>query len=247
MLSLESLWLEAKPGGGQVQGKSQAWFSKRNNSKKQYLLGVGSSHPATYLGISLLCVASKAPGIVSKILWSTLWSCCLCMCGELPPQINLSRSILRMCTKHPIFLHYVSLYNYNYIYIYYIIPVGVCFFVHQCNAPKSPRIHDQLSSTGCSGGAKAKQAVLPPAHFCRATSISLKSLSLGSIPSTFLETNSLHLKNGVWKFIFAFWDGNSSGFWCDTSLLFQQCRRYMNMCSPGAKKNTFLKSIDSID
>lgn len=120
MLSLESLWLEAKPGGGQVQGKSQAWFSKRNNSKKQYLLGVGSSHPATYLGISLLCVASKAPGIVSKILWSTLWSCCLCMCGELPPQINLSRSILRMCTKHPIFLHYVSLYNYNYIYIYII-------------------------------------------------------------------------------------------------------------------------------
>lgn len=119
MLSLESLWLEAKPGGGQVQGKSQAWFSKRNNSKKQYLLGVGSSHPATYLGISLLCVASKAPGIVSKILWSTLWSCCLCMCGELPPQINLSRSILRMCTKHPIFLHYVSLYNYNYIYILY--------------------------------------------------------------------------------------------------------------------------------
>ena len=31
-----------------------------------------------------------------------------------------------------------------------------------------------------------------------------KSLSLGSISSTFLETNSLHLKNGVWKFSFAF-------------------------------------------
>ena len=64
----------------------------------------------------------------------------------------------------------------------------------------------------------------------------VKSLSLGSISSTFLETNSLHLKNGVWKFIFVFWDGNSSGFWCDTSLLFQQCRRYMNLSSPGCQK-----------
>lgn len=150
------------------------------------------------------------------------------MWGELPSQINQSRKILlRMCTKQNIPSSCITL-----VYIT-IIPVGVCF-----SGPSMQRTKISTNSwpallnwlfRRCKG--EASSFTSGPFLSCDVHLV--KSLSLGSIPSIFLEKNSLHLKKMVFGSSFVFL-ATLQGF--GAALLFQQGRRYMNQSSPGCQK-----------